>query len=102
MIFVIKAIMITMDERKAIEKKNRVETLRRIGAEIQYLSGVILWFMMIDIALYGLFQVVCFFVEVSPVIRLVVGIVLLCISAKCTAVISVSKGFNRRILNPKN
>ena len=52
MIFVIKAIMITMDERKAIEKKNRAETLRRIGAEIQYLSGVILWFMMIDIALY--------------------------------------------------
>ena len=93
--------MITLNERKIERRKNRMETARRLWAELQYMLGVMLAYVIIYLVFYSLFRIVCFFVTVIPFIRFSICIILFYISAKCTRVVAASKAFNRNVLNPK-
>ena len=94
--------MITMNERKIERRKNRMETARRLWAELQYMLGVMLAYVIIYLVFYSIFRIVCFFVTVIPLIRVSICIILFYISAKCTRVVAASKAFNRNVQNPKN
>lgn len=94
--------IMNQDERKIVRRKNRMETVRRLSAELQYMLGVMLAYILVYLLFYGIFKAVCFFVSVPVVIRFIVSVVLFYVSMKVTGVIALSKAFNRNVLNPKN
>ena len=94
--------MICMDERKEVRRKNRIEAFRRLGAELQYMTGVMIAYVLIYLFFYCIYEIVRYFISIKPVISLFIELVLFYVTAKCTRIVAGSKAFNRNVLNPKN
>lgn len=94
-------IIVLMNERSTVQKRDKAERKRRIGKEIQYFLMVLFFYIFFYLVLFFLFQAVNIVISLNPMIRLIVYLMLFMIDYLVTGVFVRSKGFMTYIINGK-